>query len=71
MTSSYRKKFELPQGFYDVLESYCREVLRDQPQDILEFSFLYFKAMEEVSTLASLINLVKSAKLFWRNLFFF
>lgn len=70
MTSSYRKKFELPQGFYDMLESYCREVLRDQPQDILEFSFLYFKAMEEVSTLPSLINIVKFAKSIWRDLFF-
>ena len=50
MASKYRKKFELPEGFYDVLENYSREVLRDQPLDIVEFSFLYFKALEEVST---------------------
>ena len=50
MTSKYRKKCQLPDGFYQVLEDYSREVLRDQPQDILEFSYLYFKAIEEVSS---------------------
>ena len=49
MASKYRKKFSLPEGFYPVVENYCREVLRDQPQDIIEFSYLYFKACEEVS----------------------
>ena len=49
MASKYRKKFELPEGFYEILESYSREVLRDQPLDIIEFSYMYFKALEEVS----------------------
>ena len=49
MASKYRKKFSLPEGFYPILENYCREVLRDQPLDIVEFSYLYFKACEEVS----------------------
>ena len=49
MASKYRKKFELPNEFYGILEDYSREVLRDQPIDIIEFSYLYFKAMEEVS----------------------
>ena len=49
MASKYRKKFELPEGFYDILENYTREVLRDQPIDIIEFSYLYFKHLEEVS----------------------
>lgn len=47
MASKYRKKFSLPEGFYGVLEDYSREVLRDQPQDIIEFSFLYFQALEQ------------------------
>ena len=47
MASKYRKKFALPEDFYQILESYSREVLRDQPLDIIEFSYLYFKAMEE------------------------
>ena len=49
MASKYRKKFELPADFYEILENYSREVLRDQPLDIIEFSYLYFKALEEVS----------------------
>ena len=47
MASKYRKKFQLPDGFYEILESYSREVLRDQPLDIVEFSYLYFKALED------------------------
>ena len=47
MTSKYRKKQSIPDGFYPLVEDYCREVLRDQPQDIIEFSYLYFKALEE------------------------
>ena len=49
MASKYRKKFEMPEGFDDILENYSREVLRDQPLDIIEFSYLYFKALEDVS----------------------
>ena len=47
MASKYRKKFSLPENFYPILEAYSREVLRDQPLDIIEFSYLYFKAWEE------------------------
>jgi hypothetical protein len=55
MASKYRKKFSLPEGFYPVLEAYSREVLRDQPIDIIEFSYLYFKALEEVTLIFSII----------------
>lgn len=48
MASKYRKKFQLPENAYKILEDYTREVLRDQPKDILEFSYMYFKALEEV-----------------------
>lgn len=51
MASKYRKKFSLPEEFYPILEAYSREVLRDQPVDIIEFSYLYFKALEDVSKL--------------------
>ena len=50
MASKYRKKFTVPENFQEFLADYTREVLRDQPQDIVEFSYLYFKAMEEVGT---------------------
>lgn len=49
MASKYRKKFSLPEEFYPILEAYSREVLRDQPLDIIEYSYLYFKHLEEVS----------------------
>ena len=57
MASKYRKKFSLPEGFYPVLEGYCREVLRDQPLDVVEFSYLYFKALEDVSIKIELLFL--------------
>ena len=53
MASKYRKKFEMPDGFYKILEDYTREVLRDQPLDILEYSYLYFKHLDEVSLLSN------------------
>lgn len=52
MASRYRKKFALPEDFMEILEAYSKEVLRDQPIDIVEFSYLYFKALEEVSVSA-------------------
>jgi len=51
MASKYRRKFEMPQGFYQLLEDYSREVLRNQPADIVEFSYLYFQALENVRVL--------------------
>ena len=57
MASKYRKKFSLPEEFYPILEAYSREVLRDQPLDIIEYSFLYFKHMEEVSTNTQYTNI--------------
>ena len=57
MASRYRKKFALPEDFMEILENYSREVLRDQPIDIVEFSYLYFKALEEVSRHTSLLEL--------------
>ena len=56
MASKYRQKYTVPDKFYQVLEDYSREVLRDQPQDILEFSYMFFKAMEEVSQLLNNCN---------------
>lgn len=61
MASKYRKKFTMPEGFYQVLEDYSREVLRDQPRDIIEFSYLYFKALEEVSPCQFLVTCQQQA----------
>ena len=48
MASKYIQKYPVPQGFPDILHDFAREVLRDQPENIYEFGFMYFKAMEEV-----------------------
>ena len=47
MASKYRKKFDMPEGYYQLLENYCREVLRDQPLDVVEYSWMFFKALED------------------------
>jgi len=59
MASKYRKKFSLPDEFYPILEAYSREVLRDQPLDIIEYSYLYFKHLEEVSCLFFVIRFLQ------------
>ena len=48
MASKYIQKYPVPQGFPDILHDFAREVLRDQPENIYEFGYLYFKALEEV-----------------------
>ena len=58
MASKYIQKYPVPQGFPDVLHDFAREVLRDQPENIYEFGYLYFKAMEEVSILISFLKKV-------------
>ena len=65
MASKYRKKYALPENFYNVLEDYSREVLRDQPMDVLEFSYLYFNAIEDVSKYQTIKPLIFGAK-FWQ-----
>lgn len=48
MASRYLQTFPIPQGFPELLHDFSREVLRDQPDNIHEYAFLYFKAMEQV-----------------------
>lgn len=51
MASKYLQKYPVPQGFPDILHDFAREVLRDQPENIKEYGWQYFKAIEEVNTL--------------------
>ncbi len=53
MASKYLQKFPIPEAFPDILHDYAREVLRDQPQDIIEFSIGYFTALESVGAVTS------------------
>ena len=60
MASKYIQKYPVPQGFPDILHDFAREVLRDQPENIYEFGYLYFKAMEEVSKWKNNIAIMKN-----------
>lgn len=51
MASKYLQKYPVPGDFPDLLHDFTREILRDQPADILEYGFMYFKAIEEVRKL--------------------
>ena len=47
MASKYIQKFPIPQDFPNILRDLAKEVLRYQPEDIVEFSALYFKCLQE------------------------
>ncbi|CDW81668.1 UNKNOWN [Stylonychia lemnae] len=47
MASKYLQKYPVPAGFPDILHDFAREVLRDQPDNIKEYGWQYFKALEE------------------------
>ena len=47
MASKYLQKFPIPQDFPNILRDLAKEVLRYQPEDIVEFSAMYFKCLQE------------------------
>jgi hypothetical protein len=47
MSSKYAKKYKIPDELESIVVRFTREVLRYQPQDILEFAIEYFKGLEE------------------------
>ena len=51
MASKYIQMFPIPEGFPELLNDLAKEVIRNQPEDILEFSSLYFKCMQEGTVL--------------------
>ena len=51
MASKYIQKFPIPDGFPEILHDLAKEILRNQPADILEFSALYFKCLQEGTVL--------------------
>lgn len=46
MASRYIQKYPIPQDFPSVLKAFTREVLRAQPENIIEYSARYFEALE-------------------------
>lgn len=43
MASKYLQKFPIPEGFPEVLHDLSREILREQPRDIVAFCAKYFR----------------------------
>ena len=42
MASKYLKKYHVPNGFDKILHEFIREVLRYQPDDLVDFGAVYF-----------------------------
>lgn len=51
MASKYIQKFPVPETFPEILHDLAKEILRNQPADILDFSALYFKCLQEGTVL--------------------
>ena len=47
MSSKYIKKHEIPKGYEELLSEFTKEILRNQPQDIIDFGVEYFKCLQE------------------------
>ena len=47
MASKYLQKYPVPAGFEEILHDFAREVLRDQPENIVEYAASYFEMMEQ------------------------
>ena len=47
MSSKYIKKYEIPPGFQDLLSEFTKEILRNQPKDIIDFGIEYFKCLQQ------------------------
>lgn len=49
MASTYLQKFPVPEQFPEILHDLLREILREQPDDIIVFAHRYFKDKVEVT----------------------
>ena len=47
MSSKYIKKYTIPPGFQDLLSEFTKEILRNQPEDIVDFGVEYFKCLQQ------------------------
>ena len=47
MSSKYIKKYSIPPGFQDLLSEFTKEILRNQPNDIIDFGVEYFKCLQQ------------------------
>ena len=46
MALKYKKIFKVPEGFENLLNDFAKEILRNKPNDILDFGIWYFQGLE-------------------------
>ena len=46
MASLFSKKYPIPDNFPQILHDYAKEIVRNRPKDILDFSVKYFYSLE-------------------------
>ena len=46
MASKYLKRFQVPNEFENILSDFAKEILRNQPKDIIQFGIEYFRGLE-------------------------
>jgi len=54
--SKYPNKYEIPEQFPEILSNFTREIVRNQPKDILDFAIKYFYNLEKKMMPYSSIN---------------
>ena len=47
MSSKYIKKYSIPPGFQSLLSEFTKEILRNQPKDIVDFAVEYFRCLQQ------------------------
>ena len=47
MSSKYIKKYSITPGFKSLLSEFTKEILRNQPKDIVDFAVEYFKCLQQ------------------------
>ena len=51
MASKYINKFQTPKGFEDIINDFAKEIIRNQPKDLIDFGCEYFKCLQEGTVL--------------------
>ena len=54
--SKYPNKYEIQEQFPEILSNFTREIIRNQPKDILDFAIKYFYNLEKKMMRCSSIN---------------
>lgn len=47
MASGYLHTYPVPQGFYEILAELTKDILRDQPANIVEYAALFFEKRDK------------------------